>query len=171
MAKISLHELTVASTLFLLVSAQIEYVTDIAEFSLLPPCVAGAVSYAIAGQTAWGDCADRDDQTGLQECICSDTAIHSEVSSSFVSDVTLSCGRSATQDQQSASKIYEKYCDPGFDVDFSTPTTNIVNAYITDLKEMDWLAPCASSALSGAVMAEVWKPYLKWRSPTWLTHL
>lgn len=103
----------------------------------------------------FGGCADREDQSALQECICSDSALHDEVSSSIVSDVSLSCGRSATQDQQSASKMYEKYCDPNFDVDFSTPTTNIVNAYITDLKEMGWLAPCASSALSGAVMAEV----------------
>lgn len=103
----------------------------------------------------FGDCADSDGQTALQECICSDTALHEQVSSSIVSDVTSSCGRSATQDQQSASKIYEKYCDPNFDLDFATPTTNIVNAYITDLHEMAWLAPCASSALSGAVMAEV----------------
>lgn len=103
----------------------------------------------------FGDCADSDDQTALQECICSDTALHEQVSSSIVSDVTSSCGQSATQDQQSASRFYGKYCDPSFDLDFSTPTTNIVNAYITDLNEMDRLAPCASSALSGAVMAEV----------------
>jgi hypothetical protein len=103
----------------------------------------------------FGGCQDEDDQTGLQSRVCSKTDIHEEVSSSIVSEVTGSCGRSATQDQQSASKMYRKYCDPDFEIDFATPTTNIVNAYITDLKEMDWLAPCASSALSGAVIAEV----------------
>lgn len=103
----------------------------------------------------FGDCADSEDQVALQECICSESTVHEIVSSSMASDVTSDCGRSATQDQQSASKFFEKYCDPDFDLDFSTPTTNIVNAYITDLEEMGRLAPCASDALSGAVMAEV----------------
>lgn len=148
-----------AATLVLLASttlaADVEYITDIFEYTLLPPCVAEAVSYAIAAESAFGDCVEREGQTELQECICSNTARHSAISSSIVSDVSSSCGRSATDDQQSASKMYEKYCDPEFEVDFQTPTTNIVNAYITDLKEMAWLAPCASAALSGAVMAEV----------------
>lgn len=36
---------------------------------------------------------------------------------------------------------------------FPTPTTNVVNAYITDIAEMDYLAPCASEGLSYAVMS------------------
>lgn len=148
-----------AAALVLLASttlaADVEYITDIPEYSILPPCVAEVVSYAIAAESAFGDCVERDGQTELQECICSNTARHSAISSSIVSDVSSSCGRTATEDQQSASKMYKKYCDPDFDVDFQTPSMNIVNAYITDLKEMDWLAPCASAALSGAVMAEV----------------
>jgi hypothetical protein len=55
----------------------------------------------------------------------------------------------------SANLVFSKYCDPeGDSLIFPTPTTNIVNAYITDLAEMAYMPPCAQSALSYAVMGE-----------------
>lgn len=51
--------------------------------------------------------------------------------------------------------VMAQYCDPAITADFSTPTDNIVDAYITDLPEMEYLAPCAWSGLSSAVMQMV----------------
>ena len=47
------------------------------------------------------------------------------------------------------------YCDQDASITFSTPTTNVVNAYITDLPQLSYLPPCAQSALSEAVMGVV----------------
>lgn len=97
--------------------------------------------------------------TKLQECICADKARSTAVASSIASDLTGSCGPSATEDLQSASRVLDKYCHPDATITFATPTENIVNAYITDLAEMQYLPPCASAALSEAVMGQVWLLY------------
>ena len=78
------------------------------------------------------------------------------VSSSVSSDVNQGCRVVGdSDDRRSASQMLDQYCDPGINVHFSTPTENIVNAYITDLSQMAWLPPCASGGLSAAVMQEV----------------
>lgn len=94
-------------------------------------------------------------QKELQSCICSNTNEFRQVSRSLASAVSSSCGVSATDDVWSASKVMEKYCDQAATVTFSTPTANIVNAYITDLPQMTYLPGCAQSAVSYAVMAAV----------------
>lgn len=46
-------------------------------------------------------------------------------------------------------QVLSAYCNPDAVVSFSTPTA--VSAYITDIPEFDYLAPCAKSALRYAV--------------------
>lgn len=49
--------------------------------------------------------------------------------------------------------MYSKYCDPGGpSLTFSSPRSNIVSVYITELPEISYLPRCAQSALAGAVM-------------------
>ncbi|KAK7397743.1 hypothetical protein QQX98_012884 [Neonectria punicea] len=132
-------------------ATEVVYVTDLEIYTLLAPCVASAISYDVFALTYSTVCGDS--ETDLQSCVCSNTARFNSLYSSISTDVTYSCGSSATDDLWSASKMMDQYCDQdSMTVTFSSPTTNIVNAYITDLPEMDYLPPCAQSALSEAVM-------------------
>ncbi|KAI6780956.1 uncharacterized protein J7T54_003098 [Emericellopsis cladophorae] len=132
-------------------AASVEYVTDLPAYSLLAECASAAISYPIQVQTYVGSCDD--DRPGLQSCICQNATLSAEVLSSIRDDVSASCGSTASGDQSSAEAVWDQYCDPDKTVDFSTPSKNIVSAYITDLSEMRYLAPCASTGLSSAVMA------------------
>ncbi|KAF5012052.1 hypothetical protein FDECE_1873 [Fusarium decemcellulare] len=76
----------------------------------------------------------------------------SEVASSISTDITYSCGSSASEDISSASKMMQKYCNQESKITFFSPTTNIVEAYITDLPELAYLPPCAQAGLSYAVV-------------------
>lgn len=121
-------------------------------------CAASALTTVIDYQTqSDGNCGNgREEATNLQRCICSDTTLHDEVSSSIGYEVYEYCGRSATADRASASQILEKYCSPDYKIDFDLPTgAKEFDLMITDLPEMGWLAPCASSALGKAVLNEV----------------
>jgi hypothetical protein len=51
--------------------------------------------------------------------------------------------------------VLRQYCNPKETITFETPTTNIVTDYMTDVDKMDYLAPCAYSALSLAAMYSV----------------
>jgi hypothetical protein len=101
------------------------------------------------------NCENQDDVTSLQSCICSNSAVSEQVLSSLSNSISYSCGESATADQETASRVFGKYCDPASTLTIPTPTENIVNAYITDLAEMQYLPSCAYDGLSYAVMAEV----------------
>ncbi len=79
----------------------------------------------------------------------------------MTSAVTSSCGTTASDDVWSASKIMDKYCNPAKAVAFPTPTTNVVNAFITELAEISYLPQCAQSAVSYAVMGDVCYPERK----------
>ncbi|CAG2015943.1 unnamed protein product [Fusarium graminearum] len=132
----------------LAIARDVSYVTDLAVFEALAPCVSSAISYNIARHTRSSICDDS--KTGLQECICS-TRMH-QVTSAISNDIKHGCGSSATEDIYSASKVMQKYCNQDKHITFSSPTTNIVDAYITDLPELAYMPPCAQSALSYAVM-------------------
>jgi hypothetical protein len=71
------------------------------------------------------------------------------ISSKISASISYSCGSTASDDQKSASSVLSAYCNPGATVAFYTPSA--VSAYITDLPEYDYLAPCAQSALRYAV--------------------
>jgi hypothetical protein len=59
--------------------------------------------------------------------------------------ISYSCGSTASEDQTSAKSVLSAYCDPALTVSFATPTA--VTAYITEVPEYEYLAPCAQSAL------------------------
>ncbi|PTB61855.1 hypothetical protein BBK36DRAFT_1173095 [Trichoderma citrinoviride] len=135
-----------------LVEADLNYVTDLDIYSLLAPCVSDAISYNIATLTYGTICGDS--ETELQSCACSNTDRFNSITSSISRDVKVSCGSTATEDQQSASSVLAKYCNQDLPITFSTPTKNVVEAYITDLSQINYLPQCAQSALSEAVMGD-----------------
>lgn len=51
--------------------------------------------------------------------------------------------------------VLDKYCHPDKTIAFSTPTANVVNAYITERPELSYLPPCAQTGVSYAVMGQV----------------
>ncbi|KAJ6438773.1 putative Vacuolar protein 8 [Purpureocillium lavendulum] len=126
------------------------YVTDIAIYSILAPCAQSAVSYNIASETYNSQCGSAASE--LQSCICSNTRELQSVTQRMTSAVTSSCGSSASDDVWSASKVMDQYCNPAKTITFATPTTNQVNAFITELAEISYLPQCAQSAISYAVM-------------------
>ncbi|TFB01883.1 hypothetical protein CCMA1212_006170 [Trichoderma ghanense] len=146
--------LSVAPVMLLaaLVEADLNYVTDLEIYSLLAPCVSDAISYNIATLTYGTICGDS--ETELQSCACSNTERFNSITSSISRDVRNSCGSTATEDQQSASSVLAKYCNQDLPITFSTPTKNVVEAYITDLSQINYLPQCAQSALSEAVMGD-----------------
>ncbi|UZP41149.1 hypothetical protein NXS19_008965 [Fusarium pseudograminearum] len=143
-----LNAISVIALSGLAIARDVSYVTDLAVFEALAPCVSSAISYNIARHTHSSIC--NDSKTGLQECICS-TRMH-QVTSAISDDIKHGCGSSATEDIYSASKVMQKYCNQDKHITFPSPTTNIVDAYITDLPELAYMPPCAQSALSYAVM-------------------
>ncbi|KAF7549477.1 hypothetical protein G7Z17_g6364 [Cylindrodendrum hubeiense] len=147
---LALVALTVLATLS--TATDIVYVTDLEIYTLLAPCVASAISYDVFTLT-YSTSVCGDSESALQSCVCSNSARFNDISSSISSDVAYSCGSSATDDLWSASKVIDQYCNQeDMTVTFSSPTANIVHAYITDLPEMAYMPPCAQSAVSEAVM-------------------
>lgn len=88
--------------------------------------------------------------TDLQSCICSKNNYFGSLSATISSDVSYSCGSTASSDQSSASQVFSAYCNQIAVATFATPATP-VSSYITDIPEMSYLAPCASSQVSAAV--------------------
>ncbi|PNP39236.1 hypothetical protein TGAMA5MH_08913 [Trichoderma gamsii] len=146
--------LSIAPAIWLaaLVEADVSYVTDLEIFSLLAPCASEAISYNIATLTFGTICGDS--ETALQSCVCSNTERYTSITSSISRDVKYSCGSTATEDQQSASSVMQKYCTQSLPITFSTPTKNVVEAYITDLSQMNYMPQCAQSAVSAAVIGD-----------------
>ncbi|CAG9982499.1 unnamed protein product [Clonostachys byssicola] len=133
-------------------AADVVDVTDIGIFSQLAPCAASALSWAVNRESSASSCSGA---TQLQSCVCSNSAISNKVLATMTTDLTSSCGGPATDDINSAKQVYTKFCNPDSTITFPSPTTNIVNAYITELSEMQYMAPCAQSGLSAAVMGQV----------------
>ncbi|KAL7929538.1 hypothetical protein V8C35DRAFT_315494 [Trichoderma chlorosporum] len=146
--------LSIASAMLFaaIANADLDYVTDLDIYSLLAPCASDAISYNIATLTYGTLCGDS--ETELQSCACSNTEQFNSITASISRDIVASCGTTATDDQQSASSVIKKYCNQDLPITFSTPTTNLVQAYITDLSQINYLPQCAQSALSEAVMGD-----------------
>ncbi|KAK3899374.1 hypothetical protein C8A05DRAFT_37015 [Staphylotrichum tortipilum] len=127
-------------------AASIAYVTDMPVFSALAPCAQSALSYNILSQT-YDKCPEA--ATDLQSCVCTKNNNFASISSKISLSISYSCGSSASDDQTSAQSVLSAYCNPSATISFPSPTA--VSAYITDLPEFDYLAPCAQSALKYAV--------------------
>lgn len=132
-----------------------QHVTDLSIFDHLAPCASAAVSLHVASVRQSTELACGTAAPELQSCICSQSEVLSQVVQNVSSAVSSRCGEDAAADQSSASRVLEKYCSPGETITFSTPTTNRVTQYITDLEKMTFLAPCASNGLSWAVLYSV----------------
>ncbi|KFY22743.1 hypothetical protein V493_06354 [Pseudogymnoascus sp. VKM F-4281 (FW-2241)] len=128
-------------------------ITDLDLYSMLAPCAATAIRENISRFSSKSACPSGDRQ--LQSCICSQSELSSQVSRNVSGTVLSECGSSATDDTWSASKALELYCSPGATITFSTPTTNIVDAVITDVPQFSYLANCAQGAFKYGVFASV----------------
>ncbi|KAK4107977.1 hypothetical protein N656DRAFT_718965 [Canariomyces notabilis] len=129
--------LTVASAS----AASVVYVTDLTIYSAL-----SAISYNVQAQT--GDkCPEA--VTELQSCICTKNNNFASISSVLSYSVSYSCGSTASEDQTSAAYVLSAYCNQESPASFPTPTA--VSAYITDIPDVGYLAPCAQSGLSYAI--------------------
>ncbi len=89
--------------------------------------------------------------TDLQACVCT-KGISASLSTAISTDVSYSCGSTASSDQASAATVLSAYCNQATTVTFPSPTIE-VRQYITDIPEIGYLAPCASSAVAYAVMS------------------
>ncbi|GAB1315887.1 hypothetical protein MFIFM68171_06097 [Madurella fahalii] len=127
-------------------AAEVVYVTDLTIFSALAPCAQSALAYNIEAQT-YDICPEA--VTELQSCICTKNNNFASISSLLSSSVSYSCGSTASEDQASAAYALNAYCSQDSSASFATPTA--VSAYITELPEFEYMAPCAKSALSYAV--------------------
>ncbi|RXG41774.1 hypothetical protein VDGE_30526 [Verticillium dahliae] len=125
-----------------LACAQItQHVTDLSIFNLLAPCASSAVSYNVEALTNSSGLGCGTDEARLQSCICSQSDVSSQVAQNVSEGVQSQCGKSATGDLWSASQVLKQYCSPDETITFSTPTTNVVMRYITDIDKMNFLAP------------------------------
>ncbi|KAK3316298.1 hypothetical protein B0H66DRAFT_290483 [Apodospora peruviana] len=128
-------------------AADIVYVTDLTIFTSLAPCAAYAISKNIQYQT-YNKCPEA--VTDLQACVCTKNNNFASISADISSDVSSSCGSTASEDQASAQTVLTAYCNQDKIPSFPTPATP-VSAYITDIPEFSYLAPCAASAVSYAI--------------------
>ncbi|KAK4034595.1 hypothetical protein C8A01DRAFT_38951 [Parachaetomium inaequale] len=122
-------------------AASIAYVTDMPAFEAL-----SALSYNIQSQT-YDACPEAVSE--LQSCVCTKNNNFVSISSKISLSISYSCGSTASEDQTSAQSVLSAYCDPAATISFATPTA--VTAYITDIPEFEYLAPCAQSAIRYAV--------------------
>ncbi|KAM7195241.1 hypothetical protein V8F20_007617 [Naviculisporaceae sp. PSN 640] len=127
--------------------ADIVYVTDLPLFTSLAPCASGALSYNVMSMT-YDLCPPA--VTELKDCVCTKGANLADVEKALSSSVSWSCGGTASEDQASARTVLSAYCDQDGTYSFPEPATP-VSIYITDIPELDFLAPCAASAVSYAV--------------------
>ncbi|KAK3998371.1 hypothetical protein QBC44DRAFT_3592 [Cladorrhinum sp. PSN332] len=127
-------------------AASVVSVEDLKIFSQLAPCAASALKYNIQALTN-RECPEL--VTELQSCVCTKNNNLASVSARISSSVSYSCGGTASDDQSSAATVLSAYCNQASAVAFPTPTA--VSVYITDIPEVDNLAPCAKTALRYAV--------------------
>ncbi|KAK3692658.1 hypothetical protein B0T22DRAFT_21432 [Podospora appendiculata] len=140
---------TLSMALALAAANSVVYVTDLAIYTALAPCAQAAISDNVQYLTA-----DKCPQavTELQACVCTKNNNMASISSALSSSISYSCGSTASEDQKSAATVLSAYCNQDKVVAFPTPTMP-VSVYITDIAEITELAPCASNALSYAVLS------------------
>ncbi|KAL2016312.1 hypothetical protein VTK56DRAFT_3883 [Thermocarpiscus australiensis] len=127
-------------------AATVQYVTDMDLYSALAPCAQSALKYVVESQT-YDKCPQA--VTELQSCVCTKKNDLASIASRVSASVSYSCDSTASDDQASVATVLSAYCNPDLSVAFPTPTA--VSVYITDIPEVEYLAPCAKSALTYAV--------------------
>lgn len=89
--------------------------------------------------------------TELQSCVCNKDGVPADVTKGIAASITYSCGSTASDDLSSAMLLYSGYCNQASIGKFPEPSTP-VSLHITDLSAIQGLAPCASHAVSKAVL-------------------
>lgn len=126
----------------------IVYVTDLAIFTELASCAQYAISLEVMSMTET-KCSEG--VTALQSCICTEKGFSSSLVGQISSDVLYSCSTTASADVASALTVFEAYCNQASTYTFPEPSIT-VSQLIGDIAEIQYLAPCASSQVSYAVM-------------------
>ncbi|KAK0628827.1 hypothetical protein B0T17DRAFT_167902 [Bombardia bombarda] len=128
------------------------YITDIAEANNLAPCAYSGVAYALQSMSSL--CPP--DAPSLATCACFKNQNALVVSQNIVSDVKYSCS-SHTADISSAQALFKAYCalnNGTSSFPQPVPPPGQMTYHITDLPQYSALAPCASSAVSYAVLKQ-----------------
>ncbi|KAK0743387.1 hypothetical protein B0T18DRAFT_290846, partial [Schizothecium vesticola] len=120
------------------------YITDLAIYSALAPCAQSALSYNVQYLT---NSICPEPISDLQACVCTKNNNLASISKGVSSSVSYSCGGGAAADQASASTVLSGYCNQGALPTFPPPEFP-VSYYITEIPEIDALAPCAKSAIN-----------------------
>ncbi|KAK3333461.1 hypothetical protein B0T19DRAFT_126614 [Cercophora scortea] len=140
---------TLSLAVALAAANSVVYVTDLAIYTALAPCAQSAISDNVQYLTN-NYCPEA--VTELQACVCTKNNNMASIASGLSSSISYSCGSTASEDQKSAATVLSAYCNQDKVVAFPTPTIP-VSVYITDIPQMTDLAPCASGALSYAVLS------------------
>ncbi|KAK4190829.1 hypothetical protein QBC35DRAFT_460791 [Podospora australis] len=127
-------------------AAEVVYITDLSIYSDLAPCAQSAIRYNVQSQT-YDKCPAA--VTGLQSCVCTKNNNMASISAQLSTSISYSCGATASEDQSSAQVVLNAYCNQATTAAFPAPTA--VSVYLTDIPEVDYLAPCAKSALRYAM--------------------
>ncbi|KAK1767659.1 hypothetical protein QBC33DRAFT_52559 [Phialemonium atrogriseum] len=130
-------------------TAEIVYVTDLTIFTALAPCAASALSYDVMSQT-YSNCPEA--VSDLQSCVCTKNQNSASIFTALSSSVSYSCGSTASDDLASAQTVLSAYCNQEEPQPTFPPPSVLVTQYITDFPEISYLAPCAASALSYAIL-------------------
>lgn len=125
--------------------------SETADVLLQAPCAQTALNYDVMYMTE-ESCPEA--VTSMQSCVCSKSNFYSSIGLQLSSDVSQSCGNTATDDQASVSTVFSLYCNQDAVVAFPTPSIS-VSQYITDIPEISYMPPCASSGISYIAMTMV----------------
>lgn len=125
-------------------AAELVYITDLAIYSALAPCAQSALSYNVQYLT---NSICPEPISDLQACVCTKNNNLASISKGVSSSVSYSCGGGAAADQASASTVLSGYCNQNALPTFPPPEFP-VSYYITEVPEIEALAPCARSAIN-----------------------
>ena len=89
--------------------------------------------------------------TALQSCVCTEKGYSSSLVGQLSDDVLYSCASTASADVASVLTVFDAYCNQASTYAFPQPSVT-VSQYVNDIAEMQYLAPCASSQVSYAIM-------------------
>lgn len=86
------------------------YITDLPEYSSLAPCAQSAVSYQVLAQTN-SECPL--DPRAFVSCACAKNQNSQAILSDIASDISYSCGGTASADVSSGLEVFNYYCSAG----------------------------------------------------------
>ncbi|EPE08476.1 hypothetical protein F503_01259 [Ophiostoma piceae UAMH 11346] len=126
----------------------IVYVTDLKIFTELAYCAQLALSLDVMSMTET-KCSEG--VTALQSCVCTEKGYSSSLIGQLSEDVLSKCASTASADISSVLTVFDAYCNQASTYTFPQPSVT-VSQFVNDIAEMQYLAPCAYSQVSIAIM-------------------